>query len=95
VGLLLIFALYQLGIICGSTRYMPTAMMVSKEVRTRHFNQSRKWRTKSTYQMEDIQCNPPFGKNYITFPITQYEIKRANFLLELNETDEFEKTLNM
>ncbi|EFN71301.1 Protein-tyrosine sulfotransferase [Camponotus floridanus] len=35
VGLLLLFALYQLGIICGSTRYMPTAVMVSKEVRTR------------------------------------------------------------
>jgi hypothetical protein len=33
VALIFIFALYQLGIICGSTKYGPTAMMVSKEVR--------------------------------------------------------------
>lgn len=32
VGLLLIFALYQLGIICGSMKYVPTAMMIAKEV---------------------------------------------------------------
>lgn len=32
VGLLLVFALYQLGIICGSMKYVPTAMMVAKEV---------------------------------------------------------------
>lgn len=31
VGLLLIFALYQLGIICGSMKYVPTAMMIAKE----------------------------------------------------------------
>ena len=31
VGLLLVFALYQLGIICGSMKYVPTAMMVAKE----------------------------------------------------------------
>ncbi|KAL6427003.1 protein-tyrosine sulfotransferase [Cataglyphis hispanica] len=31
VGLLLLFALYQLGIICGSTRYIPAAVMVGKE----------------------------------------------------------------
>ena len=34
-GLLLIFALYQLGIICGSMKYVPTAMMVAKEVSPR------------------------------------------------------------
>lgn len=32
VGILLIFALYQLGIICGSVKSVPTAMMVAKEV---------------------------------------------------------------
>ena len=30
-GLLLIFALYQLGIICGSMKNVPTAIMVAKE----------------------------------------------------------------
>jgi len=33
IALIFIFALYQLGIICGSTKYAPTAVMVSKEVR--------------------------------------------------------------
>lgn len=33
VALLFVFALYQLGIFCGSAKYVPAAVMVGKEVR--------------------------------------------------------------
>jgi len=83
VGLLLIFALYQLGIICGSTRYMPAAVMVSKEVRT---------------QTENFNMIFRSIKIVFLFQLFD-EIKRSNFEqipFRLNKTgEEFGKILNI